>query len=134
MGADFCCATLPIPKVNGKMIDLDYDGAIKAINEVDWGNNEWANDYYGGDTEDVKAVLLDAVDRVREIVEGGMSREAGWIERPTEIILLTGGMSWGDSPTDLFDKLIDLASSGIDTILTRGGHVVDNVITIRVQP
>lgn len=132
MGADFLCAVLPIPKMkDGKPIELDYDGAFKAIEATDWMATEWGQNYYD-DNDQCRAVLREAVGKVRDVVAGSFSREAGWIDRPTELLLVTGGMSWGDSPTNLFDKLVDLENAGIDVILTGGARVEDNTIVLRL--
>ena len=121
MGADFYCIALPIPKKDGKPIDLHYDAAIKAVNETKWEETDYYRDYYDGqDIGDVKYTLITAVEDLRDVITNDNSREVSIIDRPTELLIVTGGMSWGDSPTEFFDTLVTLESSGISDVLVTG--------------
>jgi hypothetical protein len=120
MGADFCCAIFPIPKKPGTRdrIDLNFDAALKAIETTDWLKTELNEAHYCGseDVEIIKAELLAALIQLRNILEKE-PRDIGWIERPTEWLLVSGGMTCGDSPTDAFDVLYVLDVSGLTDVL-----------------
>jgi hypothetical protein len=60
-------------------------------------------------------VLEYVQDRLRVAVEGvrGPRRDITVLEFGGETIWLTGGLSWGDDPTEMFMPLIYLEASGI---------------------
>ena len=64
-------------------------------NERDW--DEFA-EYYS-DGEDLKKEALDAIELALEDLD---CREVAFVDFGNRIYAMTGGMSWGDSPTDTF--------------------------------
>jgi hypothetical protein len=67
-------------------------------------------DAEGAQAAVVRAALGEVIDRVEQAISDG-SRELATIEVPGWLIHLTGGGSWGDSPTELFDDFCDLEAS-----------------------
>jgi hypothetical protein len=50
-------------------------------------------------------VFEDALSTIAEFFEWAYSRQTAWVTHPRGHILLTGGLSWGDSPTDAYDAI-----------------------------
>jgi hypothetical protein len=76
-----------------------------------------ASDIRALDDEDapasaVRAALSGVVDRVEHAISDG-SRELSTIEVPGWRIYLTGGQSWGDPPTELFEDFLDFDEAGL---------------------
>jgi hypothetical protein len=63
--------------------------------------------------EEVKSTLRSDLEEVRQAVGGG-HREATWVGAGDMCLLVTGGMSWGDAPTTLFDPLNRLLGSVLE--------------------
>ncbi|MCZ7607583.1 MAG: hypothetical protein M5U25_16255 [Planctomycetota bacterium] len=58
-----------------------------------------------------RAKLHEAVDAMRGFIH---RRDVGWLYREGETIFLTGGMSWGDTPTELYRVFDLLGLTGLD--------------------
>jgi len=68
--------------------------------------------------EDRKAVRL----FLKEAVDVACSdrRDLGWFQdSDDQYWLITGGMSWGDDPTDAYQYIMAIAESGIDVMAAR---------------
>lgn len=119
MGADFICTYLPIPKdKDGAPMRLNFEAAIQAIAATDWLQTAFHWDRSGDqDIGETRAALRAAVEWLQEM--DMQPRDIIWLERPTEWLVLTGGLSWGDDPTDSFDFIELLVASGLDKVLTR---------------
>jgi hypothetical protein len=116
MGADMFISAL----ATRRGTDLDWDAAEPAIRALDRQELERIADELGwGDDGDVAAQLRAAVQAAREALTGG-SRELDVLEFGTWDIYLTGGLSTGDTPTDLFDIFWALGSSGLDRAIGFG--------------
>lgn len=63
--------------------------------------------------KDVISQLTDDMEEVKRQLSGDYSREITSLSYPERDIWLTGGMSWGDEPTQLFDVFSRLWASGI---------------------
>lgn len=84
-----------------------FEGAI----QTSWA--EWADDMgeAGSELEWVQAKLREAL----EAIHGG-SREVTWIQagdQHSPRIWVTGGMSWGDNPTEVWDAFQVLAETDL---------------------
>ena len=66
-------------------------------------------DWYDGDADGWRGRLREHV----EVILDGSARDLTTIEVAGRTILLTGGMSWGDSPTEALDAFTDLDEAGI---------------------
>jgi len=64
------------------------------------------------DPEQMRARLRKVATAVRSAIEGG-SRELDVLTVPGWRIYVTGGASWGDAPTDLFEHFRDLSITGL---------------------
>jgi len=112
MGADLFIAHLVIDK--GK--DPDWDAGVKAA-------RAWEGDFQ----EDGWFCEFDTLQRVREELEKDVQilrdawtrhrRDATWLEVSGKLVFLTGGFSWGDPPTDLYDPMMRLIVSGVHAAL-----------------
>lgn len=69
----------------------------------------------GGKTAETWAQLLsDDLDLLEMcFVDGGMPRQIAWIEIGKKVLLLSGGPSWGDPPTEAYDSIERLFRSGL---------------------
>lgn len=114
MGADFMVAIAALPhRSDGKHVDLTVEQATKIIHSRIAGIDDAVLydllDLYRGLDGD------DTIDKDRDSLlwlAGDMCKEALGNNRDTTVreiggryYLLTGGMSWGDTPTDSFDNV-----------------------------
>lgn len=108
MGAEFVWVTT---RLNGEADDWvdfvnswDETTTRKFVDDTD--NELFWSDIYEDDRlcEDVVARLLEAI----SVCYGYMSsREMGWtVDSDGTIVILTGGMTWGDEPTEAFREII----------------------------
>lgn len=105
MGADFTYALVSMtpdkPTLTNFIKDMDYRTLVtftevcyvfSSVSDEDIeDDNEW--------TEQIKEKLIGAVDAV---FDSGSSREVGHLFINENHYLITGGMSWGDPPTDIY--------------------------------
>ena len=71
----------------------------------------WTAFYYHSTGEAPKTaqdILAKALERIDSALEGIDSREATLTQHGDVVFVETGGMSWGDSPTQLFDDICDI--------------------------
>ncbi|MHB1762658.1 MAG: hypothetical protein ACYCS4_07965 [Acidimicrobiales bacterium] len=130
MGADLIIATCPAPKiVAGDDVDVETVGAlakavlrqrIEAMSDdavilaVD--NAGYAFDYEDGDDPSETAALIrfDLVtDEHLDLLDTDVGREVSILNLGGATYLITGGMSWGDDPTDAFKWICIYAETGI---------------------
>jgi hypothetical protein len=118
--ADGCDCADCIRRVNG------YEPAPgHHLSNDDLITNVWLNEYDGPD--DLRTALLEALDTVQAADTSG-SRLAGIYWFPAadgEVAVFgTGGISWGNSPTDEFDALglITFCPPVLDALLRRNPH------------
>lgn len=110
MGADFIWAIAPI--------DLDQNAYIDKANAMTLEDaqslfNEVEHIFYDLDGEaDDEAFRLAVIARTIEAINACYkpSRELDTLTLKGSKYVLTGGMSWGDVPTDVFDDVCLLAS------------------------
>ena len=109
MGADFLYATVPCftltPERERQFTEM--------LNQhfADGTDMDWLRDRAGLDQDDEEevsnaallAAVLDAIHRVRD---SHGSREVSYLSLSgmDYAVMITGGMSWGDSPTEAFDS------------------------------
>ncbi len=104
MGADFCFEILPLCKLNearkaelNKLIDALTDEQLAGINETINGS--------GGNDEE-RAEFLDTLkDYVLQYEQCDDSRDTGTLFIRGCWFILSGGMTWGDEPTDSYRVL-----------------------------
>ena len=103
MGADFTYALVSMtpdkPTLTNFIKEMGYDDLTCFDNcwySFDSIEDEEDNDKWG---EQVIEILIGAVDAV---FDSGSSREVGHLFINENHYLITGGMSWGDHPTDIY--------------------------------
>ena len=115
MGADFIYAVANITEPKEHWQDILgelHDGKMEAyINESEplmyWSDNY--DEFDMDSPEFFQAVAERVSDAIEEAY--GDSRELGWfIDNNKEKWAITGGMSWGDDPTDAFHDLCIVSS------------------------
>jgi hypothetical protein len=116
MGADFLMAVAEITKpaqhwydLLGEMDDGAIDAYVKESDHIGWddGHEAYWGEEYKGDlaTDAERAKFYQFVsDRVNDAITTcyGESRQGSWFSDGEKKWYITGGMSWGDDPTDIF--------------------------------
>lgn len=92
MGADFCFAIIPVCKVTP-----EREAKLKLLVEDLFKDHD--EDEFGHTKEDV----LSAVDSYADSFD--CHREVGTMTIRGAAYYITGGMTWGDSPTEAYDEL-----------------------------
>ncbi len=111
MGADFLCYVIGMPigeEPRWHVSEKEMKEAAKRYKKS------------RDDDSPVTDVAEDLRHRIRELRDawgGGYCREAAVFQRGHEKILVTGGMSWGDDPTDLSSTIQDLYDAELIDIL-----------------
>lgn len=124
MGADLLIAVCPAPPPDG--FDDDTLGSLlTAIDELSDDKLFKTFENAFGFLDDDERVPDDLRMRLKralhEVWEGSAGRRDLWYTESINgggPVFLTGGMSWGDTPTDIFDDVGLLAESGIMERLT----------------
>ncbi len=90
--------------------------------EVDWGpararvaelqEDDVQGDDWFDDVEQLRVGLLADIEAMERALTCG-SRELDWFQLGPYRLYLTGGLSWGDSPTELFDVICRLDAYGL---------------------
>jgi len=132
MGADFLFATCEWPKVRNGELAVNSGPLVGAIMSrlakviatteslADFG-------YYGNWDEETDDWRNEAVESCREVVDDIFGVDLKWgrndvatfdpewntHDKSRRMWVMTGGMSWGDVPTDAFDTLCILDALGI---------------------
>ena len=113
MGEDFVAQILSMKK--GK--NPKWEEAKKYIRDNRKAITKKWNENMNDDTEhDVVKRLIDDIDTLKRGWDDG-SRECITFEHKGDKILITGGLSWGDNPTETFGAISDLDESGILDLL-----------------
>ena len=114
MGADFCYTYTTVTGSRQEWLEtlelfLHTDTLIEIL--VDTGyiyliDDEVDPDLDGREAYDeaVRELFTNTINEVWDAIEH-RTREAAVLEIKDEKILLSGGMSWGDSPTDIYDTI-----------------------------
>jgi hypothetical protein len=125
MGADFCFAFVTID--SGK--EPDWKAAEKEIERLkDTHITEWSHDWLdqfdyeatkvkpGEPDMNFRLPALEALKTLladfRQLWDEG-TRETGYFEYCQKAFLLSGGMSWGDPPTEAYSVISDFLASGL---------------------
>ena len=114
MGADLLLMCFSIPK--DKKLETAKKELIKAINNLSLEDRntilQYYDNVYGDIHEQNKNLLDDAINEFKEIVKDTFERlnyrDVARIGHKNEWLYITGGMSWGDQPTETygyFEKL-----------------------------
>jgi hypothetical protein len=126
MGADFLVAFVSVPKGTDPdwLAGEAYIESLRGKPLGDWDEEYVANYMDELDdecsAEEVAFVknreannLLEDLTEIRRVWEGGFRRDATILEIGDQTVLLTGGMSWGDSPTDLAEMIWKQDQAGV---------------------
>ncbi len=102
MGADFCMAKFPRFTFN-ETRKGEFRQALESVTEDD---KEYLRDYFYFDDESDSSVIEDMLGTIKEASDL-VTRETGeWSEYDengnTVYLTYSGGMSWGDNPTEAF--------------------------------
>jgi len=107
MGADMLvsCFFEPIDKD----FKPDWEGTSKYLEEQikKWIKKDTvpACIDYMGEPEEAASTVRSALEEVKNAYEQGDHRELTSLEFPPYRVYLTGGMSWGDSPSEIFNSI-----------------------------
>lgn len=116
MGADFLMAVAEITKpaehwydLLGEMDDGAMDAYVKESGHIFW--EEDYDDELATDAERAKFYQFVA-DQINDAITTcyGESREGAWFSDGEKKWVVTGGMSWGDDPTDIFHEVVIMDS------------------------
>ena len=121
MGADMVIESIAFKTNERGLIDEQWTaaafaqarGAIAAIDEMRLAE---VNDHSGNSYDDIESYKQDLIKDLAEIelAAVGAHRQAAMIDGGNGIMLLvSGGLSWGDSPGELFASMSRLAESGV---------------------
>lgn len=105
MGADFMYAYTPIRGGRSEWIEIAKSAEVSDLRDI---LEDRIMDYLVEDMEDeeqVRAAFVDAINTVWDAIEN-RNREVARIQIDGETCLITGGMSWGETPTDIFDPIV----------------------------
>jgi hypothetical protein len=114
MGADFTFTSIPYAELTPDRVD-ELNAVVDALNETeDDSDVGWLREIIFGDErslDDIKKRLRQAIavvsdDRIVYHRETGIGR---WVPMDYDVIL-TGGLSWGDDPTEIFYDINLLAN------------------------
>ncbi|MDG7022996.1 MAG: hypothetical protein JRN45_00585 [Nitrososphaerota archaeon] len=110
-GADFICFVIGMPIGQEPKWGVSEKEFRRAARE--WIKNRADA---GAEVKDVVKDLKQSATEVKQAWNGG-GRDVAVFERGHEKLLVTGGMSYGDDPTDLFAHIQDLYDSGLIDVL-----------------
>lgn len=110
MGADFCYTYTTVKGSREEALETAEKISVKHLDAilVDTGY-DYLVDEFGDEGDEfheqaVREVFRTTINEVWDAIEH-RSREAAVLEINGEKVLLTGGLSWGDSPTDIYDTI-----------------------------
>lgn len=121
MGADYCWARVEVPP---ECVTIDHEGPYHSINTLAYerylhdllasvpfdARRSLGEEVLGTDAEaDSDRYIEDAWMRAIEKVvacAAGTQRDASWSVIGGMVIIHSGGVTWGDSPTDAFDAIM----------------------------
>jgi hypothetical protein len=112
MGCEMSISALACP--TGRT--LDWDAGSAAIDELSPGQIGELVDDFPLDEANPREALHDALERTRHAIMDG-SRQSTPLYFGEWMIYLTGGLSWGDAPTDLYYEFWMLEAAGIATAI-----------------
>lgn len=123
MGADLLITALIIK--TGRT--PDFDAAHKTIDSLDSGHVEIPDEFWEHDPETddgidaIRAQLREALNELEAALQ--CSRELGWLQVRGADVYVTGGLSSGDPPTQLFETFSRLLA--VPTVLSAAGFEVE---------
>lgn len=109
MGADLCISTVSF--IGNMHFDKREKAMIeyveKNIKNIDRSDLIELYDHLAGDDvpEDLKEIKKDILDLIEEFFDSIDGRDCMSINFPERTIIISGGMSWGDAPTDSYDTI-----------------------------
>jgi hypothetical protein len=112
MGADFVYAIVEVTEPENYWQDwlgeLNDDEVMAYVRETD-DRHDWIDLYDYHDELGKPAFCQKVVERVSEAVkvcyDYQQNREMGWHHDGDRIFIMSGGMSWGDPPTECLDDM-----------------------------
>jgi hypothetical protein len=116
MSADFLLAVTKVPSTEEQET---YKAALPTLSSLDWvklledhgcpllpeGSDYDRSSEHEGDCRQIAADVLQTVLKM-DALEGVDTREIAWFWIDGNKYIASGGMSWGDSPTDAYDDLV----------------------------
>lgn len=113
MGADFLVQYVTAPKgespnweaITNKIDALADKPQAEWSEEAAWLFENEDGAEWGEFAKNHVAVLHKDIAKLKDIWEGGYTREGAMLTIGGEDVLMTGGQSWGDSPTELFETI-----------------------------
>lgn len=123
MGADLLLTALVIETGRAP----DFDAARIAIEAVTSAQIEVPDEFWDEDPdsdvglEAIRHELRNSLDDLEAALQ--QSRELASLELRGATVYLTGGMSWGDAPTELFDTFTRLLA--VPVVLAAAGFAVE---------
>jgi hypothetical protein len=107
MGADLLIVSLVIDKAREPDFDAGHE-AIENLASIDVEAPDEFFEYDCDNDEGMTEIRRQLADALEELRCGLVSREVEWIELRGARVYVTGGMSWGDTPTHLFETIVRL--------------------------
>lgn len=102
MGADLAVAMIPLCKTQvealAKLHTIDKKDLVMAVDHLLPGDSE------DGDVDEAIRIVTECLDAVYSYVEYG-SRDTALCRWGSRTFLVTGGMTWGDDPTDAYQPV-----------------------------
>jgi hypothetical protein len=131
MGADMCFSLFYEP--SDMPFKPDWNKGFKAIDSYIKAGKISHFDYISDDPKTLKSALYEKLTNVKNAYENG-SRELTELYLSPYKIYVTGGMSWGDAPSDLYTDINDLEN--IDILIDVGFNevpdyqkIVENILS-----
>lgn len=111
MGADLLIRAIALPFD----VEPDWHAARKHIWACDNVESLDPDQYFdeGASLDDVQKELIDALNELIPVLDGsGWARDIDCLPFCGHWLWITGGMSWGDSPTDTYDFIRQAETCG----------------------
>ena len=101
MGADFTYAAANITRPQAEWVVEIHrlDSVDDIVRFLAPTGMDWLFDHFES-IDELKATLMEDID-----IAYGYSRETSRFHHKDETFVITGGMSWGDNPTDVYDSI-----------------------------
>lgn len=115
MGADLTIIYFAVPKTigtNPQKLDELRQQMLKKVDELKEDDfDEELLDYFNSTPEETDELKEEFRSTINELFDYLFGREVTWIEHKDEIIYITGGMSYGDNPTEMygvFERILNM--------------------------
>lgn len=102
MGADFIWGRAEVTEPKSTWLNRILEADIAAFAETTEDYYYWSESYEDGLVEGVTEELRTAIE---ECYNYHQNRETGWFIEGDRTYVISGGMSWGDDPTDVLREI-----------------------------